>query len=75
MNEMRILAFGDSSMGGTGIFECFSGLKFRGVASRQRRPVKYHFADYWQQGRRERIRAPAKKNKNKIRIRQHGRTD
>jgi len=34
MSEMRIPAFGDSSMGGTGILEWFSGLKFRGVASR-----------------------------------------
>jgi hypothetical protein len=29
MHEMRITAFGVSSMGGTGIFEWFSGLKFR----------------------------------------------
>lgn len=28
------------------------------MANRQRRPVKYHFVDYWQEGPRERTRAP-----------------
>ena len=60
---MHITAFGDSSMGGTGISEWFSRLKLKEVANWRQMLVKYHFADYWQQGRRERIRAPVKKKK------------
>ena len=63
MHEMHITAFGDSSMGGTGISEWFSRLKLKEVANWRQMLVKYHFADYWQQGRRERIRAPVKKKK------------
>jgi hypothetical protein len=40
MHEIRITAFGFSSMGGAVIFEWFWGLKFREVANRQLRPVK-----------------------------------